>query len=475
MYCSNCGREIDENSNFCSYCGQKLPENENTSVKHEDNVHQAQQTDNQQTSDQQSDNQQTSYDNVNETDSEKTANQQANSNQQAYSNQQSASSQQSYDNQHQNNNFNQNSFNSFNLNDKKPLNNNSWELALRVFGVIFAVIFAWQCGTALFSMFKTLDFSFYVFRYYPVFILNIPIAIASAFIYFISAIILFLISFQRTEKNSSALFLSLTISNFLIVVMLFVRQIFNFMFFRNVSDVILFGLILPIICTAGIFFILYSMGQAPLISSLSTNTKETVESCINELCNSFKNFISRFNSSSQNFQDNNQNYQSNNTGFNQNSNQSFDNQSQNQNNFSSGNAYSANVYAPVKQDRSLIIYIILNVITCGIYGFYFIYSVARDVNRICYGDSRKTTGLIGFILLNIITCGLYSFYWYYALGNRLADAAPRYSMYFREDGTTVLLWMVLGSLLCGIGFFVGLYFIMKNLNALSAAYNNRNF
>lgn len=130
-------------------------------------------------------------------------------------------------------------------------------------------------------------------------------------------------------------------------------------------------------------------------------------------------------------------------------------------------------YAPFrpKADRSLVAYILLSLITCGIYSWYFIYALARDVNAVCAGDGKSTAGLVKLILLSMITCGFYSFYWYYALGNRLAENAPRYGLNFQENGTTVLLWYVVGVLACGIGPFVGMHIIIKNTNALCGAYN----
>lgn len=130
-------------------------------------------------------------------------------------------------------------------------------------------------------------------------------------------------------------------------------------------------------------------------------------------------------------------------------------------------------YAPfrLKADRSLVAYILLSLITCGIYSWYFIYALARDVNAVCAGDGKSTAGLVKLVLLSMITCGFYSFYWYYALGNRLAENAPRYGLNFQENGTTVLLWYLVGSLACGIGPFVAMHIIIKNTNALCGAYN----
>ena len=129
---------------------------------------------------------------------------------------------------------------------------------------------------------------------------------------------------------------------------------------------------------------------------------------------------------------------------------------------------------PLKTDRSLVAYILLTIITCGIYGYYFVYTMARDVNVACEGDGEQTSGLLVFILLSFITCGFYAYYWYYKLGNRLCANAPRYGMAFQENGTTILLWCVVGLIACGIGPFVGMYILIKNTNAICAAYNREN-
>lgn len=126
----------------------------------------------------------------------------------------------------------------------------------------------------------------------------------------------------------------------------------------------------------------------------------------------------------------------------------------------------------LKTDRSLLMLILLNLVTCGFYSWYFIYSLARDLNVACDGDGRNTAGLLKFILLSIITCGIYSLFWHYGVGNRLAANAPRYGMSFQENGTTVLLWLILGSLLCGIGGLVAMHIIIKNSNMICGAYNH---
>ncbi len=125
----------------------------------------------------------------------------------------------------------------------------------------------------------------------------------------------------------------------------------------------------------------------------------------------------------------------------------------------------------LKDDRGLAVYIILSILTCGIYGYYFIYSIAADVNTACDGDGETTGGLAMYIILSILTCGFYSLWWEYKLGDRLAANAPRYGLSFRENGTTILLWHIVGIVLCGIGPFIAMYMLIKNTNQICAAYN----
>jgi len=135
--------------------------------------------------------------------------------------------------------------------------------------------------------------------------------------------------------------------------------------------------------------------------------------------------------------------------------------------------FSGNTGPALTADRSLAAYILLSIITCGIYGYYFIYSVAKDVNIACADDGEETAGLGMFILLSIVTCGFYSIYWMYKLGNRLTANAPRYGMSFQENGSTIVLWKVFGLLICCIGTYIGDYILIKNTNAICDAYNKQ--
>lgn len=129
------------------------------------------------------------------------------------------------------------------------------------------------------------------------------------------------------------------------------------------------------------------------------------------------------------------------------------------------------LHKPVQTDRSLFMYIVLVLVTCGIYGIYFIYKLAQDANEMCFDDGEKTPGLGMYFLLSIVTCGFYSYYWLYKVQNRFYAAGPRYGIPVAENGTTVLMWYIFGSLLCGIGSFVGMNIIITTANKIGTAYN----
>ena len=99
-------------------------------------------------------------------------------------------------------------------------------------------------------------------------------------------------------------------------------------------------------------------------------------------------------------------------------------------------------------------------------GLLWLNKLAEKINAICEGDGKKTAGAVKFLLLGIITFGIYNLLWLYMLGERLYDNAPRYNLFFKESGSTILLWFVPGMFIL-VGPFISLYIIIKNTGALA--------
>lgn len=131
---------------------------------------------------------------------------------------------------------------------------------------------------------------------------------------------------------------------------------------------------------------------------------------------------------------------------------------------------------PMKTNRSFLAYILLTLVTCGIYELYFLWTLIRDTNEICREDGKHTPGLLKFILLSLVTCGIYSIIWWYNIADRLHVAGVRYNVDTEVSGSTVLLWILLGTVLgCGVLSLYAIYLVIRALNRLSVDYNARNF
>lgn len=74
----------------------------------------------------------------------------------------------------------------------------------------------------------------------------------------------------------------------------------------------------------------------------------------------------------------------------------------------------------IKQ-RNIAVCIILSIITCGIYGIYWMICLNDDTNRAA-NDPEATSGGMVF-LLTLVTCGIYGLYWLYKMGQQLDKAA----------------------------------------------------
>ena len=127
-----------------------------------------------------------------------------------------------------------------------------------------------------------------------------------------------------------------------------------------------------------------------------------------------------------------------------------------------------------REDRSLLTYVLLSLVTCGIYDLIFRWKLINDLNDVSSAkdpDGWKSPNLIVLILLTLVTCGIYSWYWIYQVGNTICRTGENYGERIDENGTTLLLWSLFGSLLCGAGIFVTYHLMLKNMNTICRRYN----
>lgn len=86
--------------------------------------------------------------------------------------------------------------------------------------------------------------------------------------------------------------------------------------------------------------------------------------------------------------------------------------------------------------NSPIAVLILTIVTCGIYGFIWIFQVARAVESEL---DEKMLGGGAVILLTIITCGIYQLVWAYQMGEWLEKIGAKYGKKIENEGFIYLI------------------------------------
>lgn len=363
---------------------------------------------------------------------------------------------------------------------------NTMDLVLKVVAGICAAFYAIMGLRQLFTILGSLSSVFYFYGFFKgIILLFVDILSVLVFVWMCAMLILLIV--KRTPKSGGALFLGLCAGAVARLVVSVLTLLLLALFVGNMVYSVLgiFSFLGYVIVAGVVFLLLYLMDEAPFVGQGSKDVKTILQEGLADLK------APKPQQSAGGYQPSGnagQGYAAPSGYAAPNPGAAASYAAQNPAGGGSGNAYqnAAPGYQnyggngggyrpqPLKTDRSLVAYILLTIITCGIYSYYFLYCMARDVNVVCEGDGKSTPGLLPFILLSFVTCGFYALYWYYSLGNRLAANAPRYQLNFQENGTTILLWYLVGALLCGIGPYVAMHFLIRNTNSLCAAYNQYN-
>lgn len=91
--------------------------------------------------------------------------------------------------------------------------------------------------------------------------------------------------------------------------------------------------------------------------------------------------------------------------------------------------------------RSPALVIILSIVTCGIYYWYWIYCVSNEI-KVFLDDPDINPGLE--VLLSIVTCGIYTFYWYYKMNQKMVIMGQRADMLVTDNSVVCIILAVLG-------------------------------
>ena len=93
------------------------------------------------------------------------------------------------------------------------------------------------------------------------------------------------------------------------------------------------------------------------------------------------------------------------------------------------------------KERNIVVCIILSIITCGIYGIYWFFTLTDDSARA--NDDPDFTGVKAFIF-TIITCGIYGIYWNYKIGKELYEANQKRGKNASDNSVLYLILAIFG-------------------------------
>lgn len=131
--------------------------------------------------------------------------------------------------------------------------------------------------------------------------------------------------------------------------------------------------------------------------------------------------------------------------------------------------------APVGQlntKRSLLKFILLSIVTFGIYGIVVMSSVSTDITTIASRyDGKKTMHycLVVFIFAGL-TLGIVPIVWNHKICNRIGNELRRRGIPYSFSASAFWLWNVLGSLIL-VGPFIYTHKMLKSMNLLAENYN----
>ena len=94
------------------------------------------------------------------------------------------------------------------------------------------------------------------------------------------------------------------------------------------------------------------------------------------------------------------------------------------------------------QNRNIAVCIILSIVTCGIYGLYWMVCLVNDVNTVSGREGDFSGGIV--LVLSIITCNIFFLYWAYTAGEKIDAARLAQGRPSQNNGLVYLLLSLFG-------------------------------
>ena len=126
---------------------------------------------------------------------------------------------------------------------------------------------------------------------------------------------------------------------------------------------------------------------------------------------------------------------------------------------------------PLKTDRNGWKFIILNLLTLGIYSIIFFISLSFDLDKAApKSDRSKTPNFLAAYILSLFTFSIFLFIWHYHVADRIDDALGERKIPYNFGTDTFWTLYFFGSFIL-IGPLVYVYKLCHAMNLLCEKYN----
>ncbi|MBQ6761530.1 MAG: DUF4234 domain-containing protein [Bacteroidales bacterium] len=126
----------------------------------------------------------------------------------------------------------------------------------------------------------------------------------------------------------------------------------------------------------------------------------------------------------------------------------------------------------LRTNRSLLKYLLLSIITFGIYGIVVKTHISMEIDTVASPRDHKSTlnYLLVLFVLGPLTLGIYPLIWFHNLSNRIGEELKARNLSYEFGAGDFWGWGILGSLIV-VGPFVYLHKLLKSMNLINENYN----
>ena len=126
----------------------------------------------------------------------------------------------------------------------------------------------------------------------------------------------------------------------------------------------------------------------------------------------------------------------------------------------------------LKTNRGLLKFILLSMITFGIYGLVVMSSVSTDINIIAgrYDGKKTMHYCLLYFIFSWLTLGIAPLVWYNNISARIGNELKRRGISYSFGAGSFWGWFILGSSIV-VGPFIYMHKLLKSMNLLSESFN----